>query len=292
MPLAAASVGAFFLFMSLPMFEPQAYPRSDMMDGPLPQRIGDSGPMSHSAEPTPSVGHGGSQTSAPAHAAAPTALAAHGGAQAPQTGHGGAQPGAVGSSSGVIQDRFTTARLTTATGYVATGLLALTLVIGPANLVLRRRNPVSSYLRRDVGAWTAVFSVVHVILGLQVHGSGQLSGFLGYFLAPDGSLLLNSFGLGNWTGLAATVIVVGLLAISSDLALRKLKVGRWKWLQRLNYALFALVVAHAFFYGALLRVTSPFTLLLGLSVIAVFVAQAVGFWLWRRRLARSAAAMA
>jgi len=143
-----------------------------------------------------------------------------------------------------------------------------------------------------VGAWTAVFSVVHVILGLQVHGSGQLSGFLGYFVAPDGTLLLNSFGLGNWTGLAATVIVVGLLAISSDLALRKLKAGRWKWLQRLNYALFALVIAHAFFYGALLRVTSPFTVLLGLSVIAVFVGQAVGVWLWRRRSARRAAAVA
>jgi sulfoxide reductase heme-binding subunit YedZ len=273
------------------MFDPQAYPQSDMMGGPLPQPIGASGPMSHGAEPTPSIGHGSSETPSPGHGAAQTPAAGHGGAQTPQTGHGGPPPqgGDAGPSLGVIQDRFTKARLTTATGYVATGLLALTLVIGPANLLLRRRNPVSSYLRRDVGAWTAIFSVVHVILGLQVHGGGQLSGFLGYFLAPDGSPLLNSFGLGNWTGLAATVIVVGLLAISSDLALRTLKAGRWKWLQRLNYALFALVIAHAFFYGALLRVTSPFTLLLGLSVIAVFVGQAVGFWLWRRRSARRAA---
>jgi sulfoxide reductase heme-binding subunit YedZ len=290
-PLAAASVGAFLLFMSLPMFDPQAYPRSDMMGGPLPQPIGESGPMSHGAEPTPSIGHGGSQTPAPGHGATQTPPAAHGGGQSPETGHSGTQAGDGGPSAGVIQDRFTKARLTTATGYVATGLLALTLVIGPANLLLRRRTPVSSYLRRDVGAWTAILSVVHVILGLQVHGGGQLSGFLGYFFARDGGPLLNSFGLGNWTGLAATVIVVGLLAISSDLALRKLKAGPWKWLQRVNYALFTLVIAHAFFYGALLRVTSPFTLLLGLSVIAVFVAQALGFWLWRRRSARRAAAM-
>ncbi|MBI2873596.1 MAG: hypothetical protein HYY09_00770, partial [Firmicutes bacterium] len=61
-------------------------------------------------------------------------------------------------------------RFTVATGYIATGLLALTLLIGPANLLLCRRNPVNSYLRRDVGTWTAVFSVVHVIYGLQVHG--------------------------------------------------------------------------------------------------------------------------
>jgi sulfoxide reductase heme-binding subunit YedZ len=176
-----------------------------------------------------------------------------------------------------------TQQLTVATGYVATGLLALTLLIGPANLLLRKRNPVSSYLRRDMGTWTAIFSVVHVIFGLQVHGTGQLSGFLTYFVAPDGRPLLNSFGLGNWTGLAATVIVVGLLALSSDFALRKLKARTWKWLQRLNYALFALVIAHAFFYGALLRVTSPFTLLLGLTVMAVFAGQALGVWLWRRR---------
>ena len=107
-------------------------------------------------------------------------------------------------------------------------------------------------------------------------------GFLDYFVAA-GRPLTNSFGLGNWTGLAALVIVVGLLALSTDRALRELKATRWKRLQRLNYALFALVGLHAFFYGALLRMTSPFTLLLLCIVIAVFAAQAVGIWLWRRR---------
>jgi hypothetical protein len=47
-------------------------------------------------------------------------------------------------------------------------------------------------------------------------------------------------------------------------------------------ALFALVILHAFFYGAFLRVTSPYTLLLGLTVVAVLVGQAVGVALWRR----------
>ena len=88
------------------------------------------------------------------------------------------------------------------------------------------------------------------------------------------------------------MIVVGLLAISSDFALRKLKARRWKRLQRLNYALVALVIAHAFFYGALLRTSSPFTLLLGLSVVAVLVGQAVGIRLWRRKHSRTAATVA
>src|SRR5439155_1013410 len=68
------------------------------------------------------------------------------------------------------QNRLFMARFTTATGYVALGLLALTLLIGPANLLLRKRNPVSSYLRRDVGMWTVIISVVHVVVGFQVHG--------------------------------------------------------------------------------------------------------------------------
>ena len=175
-----------------------------------------------------------------------------------------------------------------ATGYVATGLLGLTLIVGPANLLLRRRTPVSSYLRRDAGMWTAGFSVVHVFFGLQVHGVGQLAGIVGYFLAPDGVPLGNSFGLGNWTGLAATVIVVGLLAISSDWALGTLKAGAWKWLQRLNYALFVLVLAHVFFYGALIRAESPFTRLLLFTAILVTIAQTAGIWLWRRRHPRRA----
>jgi len=322
------------LFMTLPPFDPQAYPQSDMgSDSAFPARRGEGGSMSQGgnqagsmghgegqagptagptghgrnqtgptghgegqAGPTAgSTGHGGNQSGSTGHGegqAGPTAgSTGHGGNQSGSTGHGADQTGPM-DPDGMTESRGRssfTQRFTVATGYVALGLLALTLLIGPANLLLRRRNPVSNYLRRDVGMWTAIFSVVHVIYGSLLHSGGQLSAFLNYFVAPDGGLLLNSFGLGNWIGLAATVMVVGLLAISSDFALRKLKAGPWKWLQRLNYALFALVILHAFFYGALLRMTSPYTLLLGLNVIAVFIGQAVGVWLWRRRHTRTTA---
>jgi RHS repeat-associated protein len=67
------------------------------------------------------------------------------------------------------------------------------------------------------------------------HGSGLISSFLHFFVAEDGSPLTNSFGLGNWTGLAALVIVAGLLVTSTDAALRKLKFRPWKWLQRTTH---------------------------------------------------------
>jgi methionine sulfoxide reductase heme-binding subunit len=202
-----------------------------------------------------------------------------------QMSHGQGQP--TGRSLGFqLPRRISRGQLSVATGYLALALVGLTLLIGPANLLLRRRNPISSYLRRDLGAWTAITSVAHVTLALQPHAERGMLGFLDYFVTA-GRPLSNSFGLGNWTGLAALVIVAGLLAISTDRALRELKAQRWKRLQRLNYALFVLAVLHAFFYGALLRMTSPFTLLLLVIVVAVFAGQAAGIWLWRRRLARS-----
>jgi sulfoxide reductase heme-binding subunit YedZ len=248
-PLAVASAAVLVAFLTVPLFDANAHPPPDIFSGALPQPRG--------------------------------AQMDHGPGQVGPMDHGPGQVGPMDHGPGEEQHRSAMRRLTVATGYVALGLLALTLLIGPANLLLRRRNPVSNYLRRDVGTWTAIASVVHVILGLQVHGGGRISAFLSYFVTPDGGPLLNGFGLGNWTGLGALLITLGLLAISSDAALRRLKAARWKWLQRLNYGLFALVIAHAFFYGALLRMTSPYTLLLVLSVIAVVVGQMVGVWLWR-----------
>lgn len=251
LPLALASVLVLVLLMTLPAFDARAnHEAVDISSGALPQRQDDRGSMAH------------------------TGSMDHGNGQARTMDHGGGQSRPVGT-------RSFTQRLTAATGYVALSLLGITLLIGPINLLLRRRNPISSYLRRDTGLWTVIFSIVHVIAGLQVHGS--LSAFGNYFLAPGGGPLLSSFGLGNWTGLGATIIAVGLLVISNDGALRKLKARPWKRIQRLNYVVFALVVLHAFFYGALSRTTSPVTLLLIVTTIAVLLGQAVGIWLWRRR---------
>jgi sulfoxide reductase heme-binding subunit YedZ len=94
-------------------------------------------------------------------------------------------------------------QFTVATGYLGLGLLAVTLLLGPANLVFRRRNPVSTYLRRDVGIWTAIFSVAHLICAVLIHvshDSGLISSFVHFFVAENGRPLTNSFGWGNWIG--------------------------------------------------------------------------------------------
>jgi sulfoxide reductase heme-binding subunit YedZ len=184
-----------------------------------------------------------------------------------------------------LTGRSFTSQLTVATGYIATVLLALTLLVGPLNLLLRRRNPLSSYLRRDLGTWVVIFSVAHVVLALRSDYHGVWT-FVSFFVA-DGRPLTDDFGLGNWTGLAALVIAVGLLAISTTRSIRELRPERWKSLQRLNYTLFVLVVLHAIFFGAV-REASPFNGVLLLSVTVSAVGQGLGIWLWRRRSARRA----
>jgi sulfoxide reductase heme-binding subunit YedZ len=282
MPLALASALVLVVLMTLQRFDANAYPHADLRSGAVPQQRapGQGTPTGHGSDQAPPTEHGSGQPAPTQHRNDQAAPTEHGRDQPAPMEHGRGQPTSPGTRAGDSFLGLNTRRFTVATGYLATGLLALTLLIGPANLLLRRRNPLSSYLRRDVGTWTAIVSVVHVLYGLQVHG--RLRDALDYFVA-DGSPLTNSFGLGNWTGLAATVIVVGLLALSNDRALRHLKAKPWKRLQRLNYALFALVIAHAFFYGAVVRTTSPYTLLLLLIVLAVLVGQTVGVWCRRRR---------
>src|SRR5262245_11048644 len=300
LPLAAASALFVVFFTVAPIFDVTTYGHADIFTGPFPQP--GTEPASSRAPDDRTGHHGGTGQTATGHGTAHTLAMSHHEqgrrvARAAEHGSIGHSDGVTGTgepaANGVTADRRrdvvlsrNVQQVAVVTGYLGLGLLAVTLLLGPANLLLRRRNPVSTYLRRDVGIWTAIFSIGHVILAILIHvshGSGVVMSVLHFFLAEDGRPLLNSFGLGNWTGLAALIIVVGLLVTSSDAALRRLKARPWKWVQRLTYMLFALVVLHAFFYGALLRMTSPFTLLLVLSVIAVCVGQAMGVWLWRRR---------
>jgi sulfoxide reductase heme-binding subunit YedZ len=139
-------------------------------------------------------------------------------------------------------------RWSMATGYVGLALLAATLLPGARAALRGRRYPVSTDLRRDIGAWAALFSVAHFLVGWQVHMRHRSD----YFLTPGaGGILLprvDLFGIANWIGLAAVAIALLLLAISSDAALRRIGAERWKGLQRWNVTLFALVVLHAALY--------------------------------------------
>jgi sulfoxide reductase heme-binding subunit YedZ len=134
-------------------------------------------------------------------------------------------------------------------GYASIALIAITLVIGPLHLLRRRRNPVNIDLRRDTGIWAGFTGCLHVYFALQLHAQGQV---LFYFFqaTEDGILrpLLNRFGLGNYIGAAATLLLVLLLLTSNTLSLRRLKGRRWKLLQRSNYILALLAILHTLIF--------------------------------------------
>lgn len=56
-----------------------------------------------------------------------------------------------------------------ATAYPALILLLTTLVIGPLNVLTRRRNAISLDLRRDVGIWAGIFAIILTVIGQNVH---------------------------------------------------------------------------------------------------------------------------
>ena len=140
-------------------------------------------------------------------------------------------------------------RLSMATGYASVALIAWALMIGPWRVRQGRPAPASTDLRRDVGIWGGIFGLAHVITGLQVHMGGK---FWKYVLYPEGDhripLRHDLFVFANWTGLAATLVLVMLLSISNDVSLRALGTQRWKSWQRWTYWAAVLTVAHAIGY--------------------------------------------
>jgi sulfoxide reductase heme-binding subunit YedZ len=142
-------------------------------------------------------------------------------------------------------------RASFATAYPALVLLAITLLIGPWNWLRKKPNPVSSDLRRDIGIWAGILSILHTATGPCVHLRGRP--WLYYVYGPTEHhhafpLRHDAFGFANYTGAISTLLVIALLATSNDLSLRKLKTRAWKKLQQWNYAVFAFAVAHGLLY--------------------------------------------
>ncbi len=136
-------------------------------------------------------------------------------------------------------------RLSLTSAYVGLALLAVTLILGPLNLLRRRPNPVNTALRRDVGIWAGLASLFHVAVGLTVHMRGRP--WL-YFVDQRGSLRLDRFGFANDTGLVAGLLLLLVLVVSNDRALRGLGLRRWKAVQRCCYVVFGLTMAHGAVY--------------------------------------------
>jgi len=138
--------------------------------------------------------------------------------------------------------------ITCTSGYLSIFLLAVSLLLGPINLILKVKNPISTYIRRDIGIFGGILGVLHSVVGMFMHFTGRPWLYFVKEVEEGFIIRFGNFGLANYTGLIGALILILLLAISSDYFLGKLKALKWKSLQRTTYLMFLLVIAHSVFY--------------------------------------------
>lgn len=180
-------------------------------------------------------------------------------------------------------------RASFATAYPALILLVATLLIGPLNVLLRRRNPVSVDLRRDVGIWAGILAVAHTAIGQNVHLRGRPWLYYVYQKSEHHSFPIRHdvFGMSNYTGALCTLLVLLLLATSNDWSLRRLGAAQWKKLQRWNYAAFALLAIHAVGYEEGIEHQKLPWVALTATGLAVTVVMQLWGWAMRRAEGKS-----
>ncbi len=187
----------------------------------------------------------------------------------------------------VVRSKGEWFRWSMATAYVGLVLLGATLATGPLKVLRGRPNPVSTDLRRDIGIWAGMMAVAHFLVGWQVHMKHR---YLYFFRerTAGGALLPRTdlFGAANDLGLIAVLVAGMLLALSNDRSLRALGTPRWKSLQRWNYGLLALVLAHGAAFQLIEKRAPPFVALFAALSAAIIVLQLVGY---RRRRRADAA---
>jgi sulfoxide reductase heme-binding subunit YedZ len=162
-----------------------------------------------------------------------------------------------------------------ATAYAGLIFLAVSLWIGPWNVLRRQPNPVSSDLRRDVGIWTGILAIAHTVIGLTVHLRGRMWMYFFKRLHPL-ELQKTQFGFANFTGLLAALLFVVLLGISNDVSLRTLGIRRWKFVQRWAYVALGLTVAHGIAYQLVEKRRLPWVFLFTALILFVIGGQVLG----------------
>ncbi len=172
-------------------------------------------------------------------------------------------------------------KLSFASAWPGLVLIAFTLLIGPFKQVWGRNVAVSQDFRRDVGIWAGMVGVFHAVIGNCVHLRGRPWLYYVYEHWTKGHaqpFRHDVFGLANYTGLAAALLLLALLSTSNDASLRALGTPGWKSLQRWNYAVFGLLIVHTLGYQ--LGIERPIGALVSLAVMATIVTmmlQGIGY---------------
>ncbi len=171
-------------------------------------------------------------------------------------------------------------RVSMALAYTTLIFFAATLAIGPLYALRTGRPHPHLPVRRALGWWTAGLALAHMGAGSLVHVTGWRfwESFIYAWPGPAQwlPLLRDQRGLANYLGLATAGVLAGLAVISTDAALRRLGLARWKGLQRLSYLAFGLMAIHSLLYQALEARWLPARLIVLSLLGAIGLAQLAG----------------
>lgn len=170
-------------------------------------------------------------------------------------------------------------QLSIATAYICLLLITVALSIGPLRVLRLGMVSINIYLRRDVGIWAAVAGLAHCVIATKLAMTSEYTNT--YVDVSTGSLSENARAeLFLWGSVAAFVIAVLLLillSVSNQRAMKLLGVRWWKRLQRLAYLALVLTILHGL---AFQLIESRSLILIGVLLIAllqVVILQGIGF---------------
>ncbi len=161
-------------------------------------------------------------------------------------------------------------KLSIVSAYLCLLLFAAALLIGPLRARASGAPVLNSHLRRDIAIWGGINGLLHFWLANVLAMTWE---YIGIFVenapAPPSAEVRDQLYLwGTIFGYVVAVLILVLLLISSDRALRKIGTRWWKRLQRLAYVIFVATVAHAFAF----QVLESRPLVWVVTVAAVFIA--------------------
>ena len=172
---------------------------------------------------------------------------------------------------------FAVARSSLATAWLCLGLFLAALSIGPVHALRTGRPLLNDLGRRDLGIFAALTGLAHLWLGTRESMDLIYIGF--YVRNPElsmGEAVREAlFARGAESGFIVGILVLIPLAISSNLALRKIGPRWWKRLQRVAYWALGLTVFHGLVFQ-LLEARHPLIitlmLMLGLGLLGLQLA--------------------
>ncbi len=161
--------------------------------------------------------------------------------------------------------------LSIVSAYLCLLFFSAALLIGPVRVWRGGAPLLNTHLRRDIGIWGGLTGLVHFFLANVLAMNYE---YLGLFVEnatvpPSAEVRDQLYLWGTLLGYVVAVLILILLALSSDRVLRMVGTRWWKRLQRLSYVVFMATVLHAFAFQVL--ETRPPLWILVISAVALVV---------------------